>query len=302
MAHKTNSILVTGGSGMLGQALQKIMPDAAFISHQEFDLKNELFIDCMFRDYAPKVIIHTAAKVGGILDNMRNPEDYFYENVMMDTLLVRYARKYNVKQFIGILSTCAYPDVASKYPMTEERLHEGPPAPTNFAYGYAKRAMAVHIDATNQQYGTKYQYLIPCNLYSGNPVKDQAKAHFLDTFIEKVRSAIKKGSDSILLMGTGQAKRQYLHVDDLARIIKETVDRGITDSFNVCPDENLSIERITQIALRVVGYEREKYILWDRKCPDGQLNKQADNARFKALFPDFKFTSLEEGLGAAFQK
>lgn len=294
-------ILVTGGSGTLGKALQKILPDALYLNSSDYNLTLQEDVDSIPLDNKPDAIIHTAARVGGIIDNINSPEDYFYENIMMDTMLLRFALQEGCNNFTGILSTCAYPDVVSEYPMTEEMLHAGPPAATNFSYGYAKRAMAVHIDAANQQYGTKYNYLIPCNLYSGNQYKDANKAHFLDTLIEKIRHALNTGQSFINLMGTGQAKRQFMLADDFARVIKLMIDQGITESFNVCPDQNLTIKEITQIALKACDAEYIK-VNWDASKPDGQLNKEASNAKFKGIFPDFKFTDLEEGIRIAFEK
>jgi GDP-L-fucose synthase len=246
-------------------------------------------------------IIHAAALVGGINDNINRPEDYFYENVVMNSNLIRASVKYNVKRFIGILSTCAYPDVASRYPMTEDMLHEGPPAPTNFAYGYAKRAMAVHIDACNKQYGTKYNYLIPCNLYGGIIPEDPDRAHFLDTLLLKINKAKKSGATHIDLMGTGKARRQYMLTDDFAQVIKMVIDRDITESFNVCPDENPTIAEVVDIALQVCD-AKDIQVRWDPSKPDGQLNKQASNKKMKSLLPDFTFTSLEEGIRKAYKK
>ena len=158
-------ILVTGGSGLVGQSLQKFIPDAIYLSSKDYDLTTEIGVKNMYLKYKPEVVIHLAAKVGGILDNIKNPAEYYTENVLMNTLLVEYARRMNVKRFLGVLSTCIFPDVMEKYPMKEEDLHSGPPTLTNFSYGYAKRSLAVQIEAYNKQYNTKYQYLTPCNLY-----------------------------------------------------------------------------------------------------------------------------------------
>lgn len=297
----SKEILVTGGSGTLGKALQNILEDAYYVNSSDFDLTNEEAVKRMFFEMKPFTVIHTAALVGGIIDNINRPQQYFSDNITIDSLMLRFALGYSVTAFTGILSTCAYPDVVSEYPMTEDMLHAGPPAATNFSYGYAKRAMAVHIDACNQQYGTRYNYLIPCNLYSGNQYKDSNKAHFLDTLIQKIRFAQDNGQSWINLMGTGIAKRQYMLADDFARVIKLVVERGITESFNVCPDENLTIREIVDIALKACGATYLK-VNWDASKPDGQLNKEASNAKFKTILPDFKFTSLEQGIKKAYEK
>ena len=147
-------ILVTGGSGMLGKHLQKLYPNAIFISSKQYDLTIESEVESMYNFYSPDVVIHAAAKVGGIIDNINKPAEYFEDNILMNTLLLKYAYKFQTKRFIAILSTCIYPDVNFRYPMLEEDMFLGPPTTTNFSYGYAKRAMAVQIDSYNKQYGT----------------------------------------------------------------------------------------------------------------------------------------------------
>lgn len=286
---------------MLGQALQKILPDAYYINSSDYELTNQDAVKKMYYELSPDTVIHCAALVGGIRDNMQRPESYFSENILMDTLMIRFALANQVPRFIGILSTCAYPDVSLVYPMTENMLHAGPPAESNLAYGYAKRAMAVHIDACNQQYGTSYQYLIPCNLYSGKHIKDATRAHFLDTLIVKIRYAVKNRIDHIDLLGTGIAKRQFMTAGDMARVIKRVVEDEITESFNVCPDENLSIKEITWKALSACGATHLS-VNWDGVSPDGQLNKAASNARMREILPDFEFTPLMEGIKEAYQK
>lgn len=293
------NIVVTGGSGQLGRTLKKYFPDAKFISSSDYDLTREVCVVNMFDELKPEIVIHCAALVSGIQNNIKYPEDHFYDNVLMDTLVLRYSKINNVKRFIGILSTCAYPDVASSYPMKESQLFEGPPAPTNFSYGIAKRAMAVHIDAMNAQYGTKYQYLIPCNLYGHGNAKDAEKSHFLDALIEKIHIALTEKADHIDLMGTGIAKRQFMYAEDFARIIKIVVDNDITESFNCCPDENRSIKEIAEIAIETLcPADKLLHIAWDASKPDGQLNKQADNAIMKRLLPDFRFSSFGSTLRA----
>src|SRR5260221_114273 len=151
-------ILVTGGSGMVGQSLKKIMPNAIYLSSRHCDLTDSESVDAMLNYYQPDTIVHLAAKVGGIIDNINKPAEYFTDNILMNTLLMDLAYKKGIKRFVGILSTCIYPDylnVENFYPMKEEQLHDGPPTSTNFSYGYAKRCLAVQTDAYNKQYGTK---------------------------------------------------------------------------------------------------------------------------------------------------
>ena len=247
-----SKIVVTGGSGLVGKALKKYLPNAVYLSSKDFNLTIEEEVKSMYLKYKPDTVIHLAAKVGGIIDNITKPAEYFTDNVLMNTLLVEYAHKFNVKRFIGILSTCIYPDKVPNYPMTEKDLFLGPPTPTNFSYGYAKRALAVQIDAYNQQYGTKYNYLIPCNLYSEyDNFGNENKMHFITALLHK----IKNSTGSIELLGNGTPLRQFMHANDLARVIKEVIDKNITESFNIATYENYSIDEMAKIALKELGLD-----------------------------------------------
>ena len=132
-------ILVTGGSGLIGTYLKEIMPDATYVSSKDYNLLVEKEVSQMFKDIKPKVVIHLAALVGGVHHNIEEPVRYFEENIIMNTFVLRESFKNKVERFTGILSTCIYPDVVENYPMKEEDMFLGPPAQSNFSYGYAKR-------------------------------------------------------------------------------------------------------------------------------------------------------------------
>jgi GDP-L-fucose synthase len=290
-----NKILVTGGSGLVGKYLKKILPNAIYISSKDYDLTSEKGVQKMFLKHKPDVVVHLAARVGGIIDNLNHPAEYFTQNVMMNTLMVEYSRIFNVEKFIGILSTCIYPDIAKKYPMDESMLHEGPPTATNFSYGYSKRSMGAQIDAYNQQYKLKYQYLIPCNLYGIEDKDDENKSHFLTSLIKKIHESRKNNSNTITLFGDGTPLRQFLYAGDFAEIIKQTIENDITDSFNVATEENLSIGQMAKIAIGVTE-NKNIDIKWDISKPNGQLRKDVSIDKFKSLFPNFKFTPLRDGI------
>ena len=293
-------ILVTGGSGMVGKSLKKFLPNATYLSSKDFDLTKEVDVVRMYDSYKPNVVIHLAAKVGGIIDNINKPSDYFSDNVMMNTILVDKAREFGVERFIGILSTCIYPDKVDTYPMTEEMLHQGPPTPTNFSYGYAKRCLAVHIDACNKQYGTKYQHLTPCNLYGEND-KFGENSHFIAALVKKIVKMEKKGKDTLKLFGTGKPLRQFMHSDDLAWVIKECLDKNIYESFNVATEENLSIRNMAEIALDSCNLKKVK-LTFDKTKPDGQYRKDVSIEKLKGLLPNFKTLLLSEGIKKVYDK
>lgn len=292
-------ILVTGGSGQVGKELKKINPNWIYVSSKDYNLVNCEDVESMFDFYKPTIIIHLAAKVGGIIDNIKFPCDYFFDNVMMNTLLLNSAKKHNVKRFIGVLSTCIYPDKVDKYPMKEELLHFGPPTETNFSYGISKRSMAVHIEAMNKQYGTKYCYVIPSNLYGVNDKFDE-RSHFVAALIKKIIDAKEKGENKITLFGTGSPIRQFVNAKDFAHVLTEMVNKNINDNFNFACDNGLSIHEIAKVALKSLNCEHMK-IEYDTTKPDGQYRKDVDITKFKSLFPDFKFTTLEDGIKEVYE-
>jgi len=291
---KYKKILVTGGSGMVGKSLKKIMPDAIYLSSKDYNLTSETEVWKMLDDTDPDAIIHLAAKVGGIIDNINKPADYFTENVLMNTLLINCANDYGVKRFISILSTCIYPDKSELYPMKENQLHDGQPTPTNYEYGYAKRCLAVQTDAYNKQYDTKYQYLIPCNLY-GEFDKYGDNSHFIAALIKKIHIAKKNGDDKIVLFGTGSPLRQFMHSDDLARVIKQCLENDIYENMNVATEENLSIKQMAEIALDACG-ANNLTIHFDSAYPDGQYRKDVSIDLLKRTIPDFAAIELHAGI------
>ena len=293
-------ILVTGGSGQVGKELRQILPEATYISSNEYDLTTEEGVQDLFMFSNFHTVIHLAAKVGGIIDNINNPSDYYTDNVLMNTLMVNYAVKYNVERFIGVLSTCIYPDKVESYPMKESALHEGPPTPTNFSYGISKRAMAVHIDAVNKQYNKEYCCVIPSNLYGIHDKFDE-KSHFVAALIKKIYEANINGRESITLFGSGTPLRQFMNARDLAVILKRMIDENITESFNVASKDNLSIDNIAKIALKACNCEHMS-IEYDTSKPDGQYRKDVCTKKMNSLFSNLQFIELEKGIKEVYNK
>ena len=297
-----NGILITGGSSMVGQHLRNLLPDAIYFNSSHANLTEQADVRRIIRNMKPRTVIHLAARVGGIIDNIEHPGEYFYENTMMNTMLMEESRLNGVERFMGILSTCIYPDqlAESFYPLREEVLFMGPPTPTNFSYGYAKRCLAVQTEAYNKEYGLKYNYLIPCNLYSEYDKFVPGKAHFVADLVRKIVEA-KKGDGKLRLFGTGSPLRQNMYAGDLARVIQLCVEKDITESFNVSVSQNLSIKQTAEIALKACEAENVE-ISWDSTKPDGQYRKDVSNDKMLRILPDFDFTTLEEGVYKTYKK
>jgi len=291
-----NKILVTGGTGMVGRHLQEIMPSATYIG-SDLDLRNFIEVDNFFEKFKPTHVIHLAAKVGGIQDNIAKQAEYFDDNILINTHVLKSSYKYKVKRFMGILSTCIYPDQVSLYPMKEEDLFLGPPAKTNFSYGYAKRCLAVQINAYNEQYKTKYNYLTPCNLYSEYDNFERGKQmHFVTALLKK----IKESTGKIELLGTGKPLRQFMYAEDLANVIKQCIDKDITESFNVACPENYSIHELATKSLGCLN--KDYYIEYNNPQLDGQYRKDVSSNKMKTLLPNFQFTKFEHGIKKVYDK
>ena len=290
----SKNILITGGSGQVGKELQHLVHNGYFISSKNYNLTREKDVKKLFKEKNFHTVIHLAAKVGGILDNVNNPTDYYSDNILMNTLLLNYSLKYNINRFIGVLSTCIYPDTVEQYPLKEKMLHAGPPTSTNFSYGIAKRGMAVHIDAINKQYNKQYCYITPCNLY-GIYDKFDERSHFVAALIKKIYEAKKSNAKEINLYGTGAPLRQFMNARDFARIIKRMINEDITESFNVASPDNMSIDCIAKIALEACDCSYMT-ITYDSTKPDGQYRKDVSTEKMYNALPNFKFTQLREGI------
>ena len=284
---------------MVGKALQKLIPEGIYISSRDYNLSDEASVIRMYRDNQPDAVVHLAAKVGGIMDNINKPAEYFDDNIIMNTLVVRHAYQYGVKRFIGILSTCIYPDTIAQYPIPEYVLHNGPPAITNFAYGYAKRSLAVQLDAYNKQYGTNYQFLIPCNLY-GEFDKYGENSHFIAALIKRLHLAKVNNQDSITLFGDGTPLRQFMHSDDLAGVIATCLNNDIYTSMNVAVEDNLSIRDMADIARRAMDAEHIA-IVFDTTKPNGQHRKDVSIESLKRNIPSFSPITLENGIRQTYE-
>ena len=290
-----SKVLVTGGSGLVGSYLKQIMPDAYYISSDDYDLTKENEVESLFKKNRFKTVIHLAARVGGIHHNIIEPVKYFEENILMNTLILKYSHKNGVKYFLTLLSSCIYPDKIKKFPIKEKNLFEGAPHESLFSYSYAKRSMAVQIDAYNKKFKTNYNYMIPCNLYGEFDKFGDIEGHFVGALIEKIIEAKKNKKNHISLFGDGTPKRQFMHAKDLARIIKLSIDNKITENFNVATNENYSVEKIAQLALKACNFKDAK-IFFDKNMPNGQMRKDIDISKLKKLFPKFKPIKLIDGI------
>ena len=283
--------IVTGGSGLVGKHLKDIMPNAIYLSSRDANLLNAKSVDTTIGNVKPDIVIHLAARVGGVLDNITYPVEYLEENTLMTTNLLRACHQHDVNRVIAMSSTCVYPDVMEEYPMKEKDLFNGPPPPDNFAYAMSKRLMSTQIDSYKKQYGRDWSYLIPCNLYGEHDKYEEHHSHFVSALIKKIYEA----TDKVEVWGTGKPLRQFMYAGDLARVIKYIIENNIVDNFNVAPDYVYSIDEMTKIGIEACD-KKHLRITYDETKPDGQYRKDVDSSKLLSTLDNFKFTSLEDGI------
>lgn len=288
-------ILVTGGTGMVGRELKSFLPDAYYPQSSELDLKDSKQVEEYLLKNKFDYIIHLAAHVGSLHDNIINSVSYFDENILMNTVITKYAYESGVKNFLGILSTCIYPDNCNIFPIKEVQLHEGKPHKDLMTYAYAKRSHSVQLDAYKKSYQVNYNYLIPCNIYGVANFKHKDRMHYINDLIVKIIKSKKENKDYIELFGDGTPLRQFMLAEDFAKIIFDYIRNGINNSFNIAPSWNMSIDEIARIALKACDASNFS-IVYDKSKPNGQFRKDVDTKILKETFPAFEFTSLENGI------
>ncbi len=296
-----NEILVTGGTGLIGMYLKQILPDAKYVSSKDYNLLDLNEVKRMFLEIKPKKVIHLAAIVGGVHHNIEEPVKYFEENLLMNTFIIKESFANNVNNFLGILSSCIYPDDINEYPIKETELLNGAPHKDLFSYSYAKRCMAIQIDMYNKKFKTNYNYLIPCNLYGEFDKFDPIKGHFLGALIEKIITAKMNKEKKITLFGDGTPYRQFMHAKDVAKLISMMILKNKFYSMNIATNENYSIDHISKIALKVCDAENI-LIEYDKTKPNGQMRKDIDISNMTQYFPEFAPVQLKHGIKEIYQK
>ena len=284
-------VLVTGGTGMVGRALQAIMPDAFYISTRDCDLTKYSEVERIIDYYQPLYVIHLAAKVSGMKGNMDALGTHYTQNILMNTNIIDISQKFGVKKLLSTLSTCVYPDKA-EYPLKEETIHNGEPHWINLGYGYSKRMIDVQCRTYRNQYGSNFVNIIPNNLFGKHDNFHLTESHVIPSVIRKVYEA-KKRNEPVKLWGNGNSMREFTYSDDLAKIIVYAFNNFNGEHpINVGnPNEYL----IAEIADLICGFlDHNVEIIWDNSIGNGQLRKPSDNSKFVELgwknedYTDFK--------------
>jgi len=295
----TKRICITGGAGFLGTHLQaqlrKRGAKELFIpTYPEYDLVKSEDITSLYEDAQPDIVIHLAAKVGGIGANREKPGEFFYDNLMMGVQLLHQAWQRGIAKFVAIGTICAYPKY-TPIPFKEEDLWNGYPEETNAPYGLAKKMLLVQSQGYRQQYGYNSIYLLPVNLYGPGDNFNQATSHVIPALIKKCVDAREAGESEIIAWGDGSPTREFIYVEDAAEAIALATERyNASEPVNIGSSFEISIKDLTELVTRLTGFTGA--IRWDTSKPNGQPRRKLDTSRAKEYFGFESHTNFEDGL------
>ena len=291
--------MLTGGAGFLGSYVAEKLKARGckeiFIPREkDYNLVEAEAVKRAFTDAKPDVVIHLAAKVGGIGANRENPGSFFYDNLMMGVQLMEQARQYGVEKFVALGTICAYPKFAP-VPFKEEDLWNGYPEETNAPYGLAKKMLLVQSQAYRQQYGFNSIFLLPVNLYGPRDNFNPGSSHVIPALIKKCVEAVKTGAKEVTVWGTGKATREFLYVEDCAEaIVLATEKYNSSEPVNIGAGFEISIKDLVELIAKLTGFTGK--LVWDASQPDGQPRRMLDTTRAQKEFGFKANTGFEECL------
>ena len=296
---KGKRVLVTGGAGFLGSYIVSNLKSKGceniFIPKiEDYDLTETDDIRRVYYDSKPDMVIHLAAKVGGIGANKSKPGEFFYDNLIMGVQLIEEARIRNIEKFISLGTICCYPKF-TPVPFKEENLWDGYPEETNAPYGLAKKMLLIQSQSYRIQYGFNGIFLMPVNLYGPGDNFDPKLSHVIPAIIKKCTDAIKEGRKEIVLWGSGKPTREFIYVEDAAEAILLAAERyNKPEPVNIGSGFEISIEQLAELIKRLTGYKGR--IIWDSTMPDGQPRRRLDVLKAKQEFGFTAKTDFKEGL------
>ncbi|MBI5452699.1 GDP-L-fucose synthase [Candidatus Gottesmanbacteria bacterium] len=289
-------VLVTGGAGFLGShlvpKLKKLGAKVFIPLSKDYDLRDKK--NCRKVVSGMELVIHLAAKVGGIGFNREHPGEMFYDNIVMGAHLMEEARLAGVAKFIALGTVCAYPKF-TPVPFKEKDLWEGFPEETNAPYGLAKKMLLVQSQAYREQYDFNSIYLIPVNMYGPGDNFDPASSHVIPALIKKAVEAKLKGNSQMIVWGSGRATREFLYVDDCVQaIILSAQKYNKSDPINIGSHFEISIKSLVEMICDIVCFKGK--IVWDKEKPDGQPRRKLDTSKAYKEFGFKAKTPFKEGL------
>src|SRR5712692_5289116 len=295
----SNRVVVTGGAGFLGsfvveQLREHGCREIIVPRSREYELVEVEAVRRLYRDVRPDLVIHLAARVGGIGANRKNPGRFFYENLMMGVQLLHEGMRAGVAKLVAAGTICAYPKFAP-VPFREDDLWNGYPEETNAPYGLAKKMMLVQAQGYREQYGFNAIYLLPVNLYGPRDNFDLETSHVIPALIRKCIEAKERGDSRVVLWGDGSPTREFLYVEDAAEGILLAAERYEGDQpVNLGAGKETTIRELAEMVAAAVGFKGE--ITWDTSKPNGQPRRCLDVTRARELFGFEATQPLKEGI------
>jgi GDP-L-fucose synthase len=292
-------VVVTGGAGFLGgfvvERLQALEPASIVVPRTAtYDLREREAIRQLLADARPDIVLHLAARVGGIGANREHPADFFYDNLMMGVQLLHESWQAGVTKFVALGTVCAYPK-HTPVPFHEDELWNGYPEETNAPYGMAKKMMLVQSQGYREQYGYNSIFLLPVNLYGPRDNFDLHSSHVIPALIRKCVEAREAGEAEIVAWGDGSPTREFLYVEDAAEGILLAAERyDSSEPVNLGSSYEISIRELTELVAQLTGFGGR--IVWDSSKPNGQPRRKLDTSRAKERFGFASRTSFEDGL------
>jgi GDP-L-fucose synthase len=294
-------VLVTGGSGFLGNNLREHLPknlgeeySLSYIGSKIYDLRNQHACRKALEYYNPDIIVHAAGSVGGIGANQDNPGKFMYENLIMGANLIEAARVHKTSKFILLGTVCSYPKF-TPVPFKEDELWNGYPEETNAPYGIAKKTLMKMLQTYGEQYGMRGANLIPVNMYGPHDHFNLTSSHVIPALILKVYSALKNGENEITIWGTGQASREFLYAPDCAEAVALAIKNDVTlEPMNIGTGREIKIIDLVTEICEQMGYQG--WISYDDSKPDGQPRRCLDTTKAKEVLGFEAKTQLHEGL------
>lgn len=292
------TVVVTGGNGFLGSKVvatfRRAGANVVAPRSTEADLTQPGVAEQLFRTHRPSHVVHLAARVGGIGYNQVAPAQLYLDNLMMGTLTIEAARATGVDKTVILGTVCSYPKF-TPVPFREETIWDGYPEETNAPYGIAKKALLVHAQVNEAQYGQKFAFVIPTNLYGPGDKFHESVSHVIPALIKKCVEAKERGEDKVHVWGTGTASRDYLYADDAAEAIVLAAEvHESTEPINLGNNREVTIRETAETIARVVGFTGE--LVWDPSRPDGQPRRRVDASRAERTLGWHAHTEFEDGL------
>jgi GDP-L-fucose synthase len=292
-------VLVTGGSGFVGKVVvagleQRGATEVIVPRSRDYDLTVQADVEKLWADAGPDLVIHLAARVGGIGANLERPAELYLANILMGTYVIEEARRRETPKTLILGTICSYPKFAP-IPFSEDSLWDGYPEETNAPYGIAKKALLVHAQANRSQYGQNVVYVLSTNLYGPGDKFNPAVSHVIPALIKKFVEAKEWGEDFVEIWGTGRATREFLYVDDCAEgILLAAAAYEGGEPLNLGSGREVPIRELAETIARLTGFDGE--LKWDHSKPDGQPRRQVDADRAKSILGFEAKVGLEDGL------